>query len=93
MKLFITLLLSLTCLVCQARQGAIDYKITSSDHSLRSQARDNIEQYLDQLDIKTTDDDAYINQQIIKHASQAMQAVGYYNPQITINIKQTKSAN
>lgn len=78
MKILLFILLSFTVVICSAQANTPNYKIISSDESLRDEAKDNIKQYLAQLDIKSTDSQDFIRQQVAKQTKLALQAVGYY---------------
>lgn len=73
-------------MICVAQTGTPNFNITSSDESLRDEPKDNIRQYLAQLDIKTSDSQDFIRQQVAKQTLLALQAVGYYQGKATVTI-------
>lgn len=66
--------------------SAIEFEVTSSDNSLRKEPKDNIKQYLSQLEIKPSDSNNFVQQQAKKQALLALQAVGYYQANVRVNI-------
>jgi len=90
MKYTLFALLLCSLLIGTAHADIANYTIISSDNSLRDEGEDNIEQYLAQLDIKPTDGDDFIRQQVIKQTTQALQAIGYYQSLSTVTISPRK---
>jgi len=68
-------------------QASTTYIITSSDNSLRSEVKRNLQLYLDDFDSPTGENIDYWQKQLIKQAKNALQALGYYNSKIHVSTK------
>lgn len=62
------------------------YHITSQDDSLRDEVKKNVMLYLDDFSTPDTDNLAYWKKLVKRQVNQALQALGYYNSNITVSI-------
>lgn len=63
------------------------YTITSSDDSLRDEVKKNLQLYLLDFESPTPDNIDYWTKQLIKHAEKSLQALGYYNSNIAVEVE------
>jgi len=89
MKLFTLIMLLWLNFSSFAHASIAQYTIRSTDQSLRDEPKQNIKQYLAQLELKSTDNANYIKQQVAKQARLAMQALGYYHGVAVVSLDPT----
>lgn len=71
--------------------SATRYNIVSSDDSLRSEVKKNLQLYLAEFRQPTFDNIDYWQKQLLHHAHESLQALGYYDSHIKVTIKREKN--
>jgi translocation and assembly module TamA len=74
-----------TLLISEAKAN-VKYIINSSDESLRSEVKNNLQLYLEDFEPPALDNIGYWKKQLVKQAESSLQALGYYNSNITVTV-------